>query len=164
MTRTRYYLDTEFQEDTCGIELISIGIVCEDGRNMYAVSNEFVPARCNEWVRENVLPQLPPVATWESKLTIRKRVKDFVTDRAPEFWAYFADYDWVLFCQLFGTMRDLPSDYPMLCMDLQQYALHLGVETSLKGLVPMRYGEHDALEDALWNRRVHEALIAKDRK
>ena len=36
--RTRYFIDTEFMEDGHTIELISIGICCEDGREFYAVS------------------------------------------------------------------------------------------------------------------------------
>lgn len=38
----------------------------------------------------------------------------------PEFYAYFADYDWVVFCWLFGKMMDLPSGFPMYCKDLKQ--------------------------------------------
>ncbi len=38
----------------------------------------------------------------------------------PEFWAYYADYDWVVLCQLFGTMMDLPAHWPMFCMDIKQ--------------------------------------------
>jgi hypothetical protein len=38
----------------------------------------------------------------------------------PEFYAYYADYDWVVFCQLFGTMMDLPKGFPMYCIDLKQ--------------------------------------------
>jgi hypothetical protein len=38
----------------------------------------------------------------------------------PEFYAYYADYDWVLFCSLFGRMIDLPKGFPMYCIDLKQ--------------------------------------------
>ena len=51
----RYFYDTEFIEDGSTIELVSIGIVAEDGREYYAVSTEFDASNANEWVRENVL-------------------------------------------------------------------------------------------------------------
>ena len=68
----KYFMDCEFIEGfkkpikwlpTIGkfnkpyhsIELISIGIVCEDGRTYYAISNEFEPNDANDWVKENVL-------------------------------------------------------------------------------------------------------------
>jgi len=38
----------------------------------------------------------------------------------PKFYAYFADYDWVAFCWLFGKMMDLPNGFPMYCRDLKQ--------------------------------------------
>lgn len=38
----------------------------------------------------------------------------------PEFYAYYADYDWVVFCWLFGRMIDLPKGFPMYCKDLKQ--------------------------------------------
>src|SRR5260221_9854917 len=49
--------DTEFIEDgpERPIELISIGIVCEDGREYYAQSCEFNTRSANEWVQMNVL-------------------------------------------------------------------------------------------------------------
>lgn len=41
----RYFYDCEFIEDGRTIELVSIGVVCEDGREFYAVSTEFDPER-----------------------------------------------------------------------------------------------------------------------
>lgn len=38
----------------------------------------------------------------------------------PKFYAYYADYDWVAFCWLFGKMIDLPKGFPMYCIDLKQ--------------------------------------------
>jgi len=53
----RYFLDTEFIESVGSIDLISIALVCDDGRHYYAISNEFdtQAAWDHEWVRENVL-------------------------------------------------------------------------------------------------------------
>ena len=59
----RFFYDSEFIEDGTTIELISIGVVAEDGREFYAVSTEFDPARAGDWVRANVLPKLPSPAS-----------------------------------------------------------------------------------------------------
>ena len=53
-----YFLDTEFIEHPNTIQLISIGIVSEDGREYYAVSSEFNYDDADEWVKENVLEQI----------------------------------------------------------------------------------------------------------
>ena len=47
-------------------------------------------------------------------------------DKSPEFWGYYADYDWVVFCQIFGSMIDLPKGWPMFCMDLKQICQEKG--------------------------------------
>jgi hypothetical protein len=54
----KFWLDTEFIDDGKTIELISIGIVSEDGREYYAQSCEFDLDKISEWVQENVLPSL----------------------------------------------------------------------------------------------------------
>ena len=41
----RFFYDTEFIEDGTTIDLVSIGVVDENGREFYAVSTEFDPAR-----------------------------------------------------------------------------------------------------------------------
>jgi hypothetical protein len=152
----RYFLDTEFNEDGHTIELISIGIARDDGATLYIVSNEFDAARCNEWVRENVLPKLGE-APRMSRAQIRDEILRFVRDEQPEFWGYFADYDWVVFCQLFGRMVDLPKGFPMFCMDLKQWAKQSGIG-DLKQHVPLPPNAHNAIADAMWMREVHAYL------
>jgi 3' exoribonuclease, RNase T-like len=58
----KYFFDTEFIElaEEKTIDLISIGIVAEDGRTYYAISEEFDASAASNWVKENVLIKLPP--------------------------------------------------------------------------------------------------------
>jgi hypothetical protein len=60
---TRFALDTEFIEDGRTIDLVSIALVAEDGRELYAVSSKFSQAKllANPWLAENVWPSLPTV-------------------------------------------------------------------------------------------------------
>jgi hypothetical protein len=53
--------DLEFLEDGRTIELISIGMVCDDGREYYAVNSDapWEKIRENDWLIRNVLPSLP---------------------------------------------------------------------------------------------------------
>jgi hypothetical protein len=62
----------------------------------------------------------------------------------PEIWAYYADYDWVALCQLFGTMMDLPKGWPMYCRDVKQLCDSLGNPT----LPEQTSTWHHALADA----------------
>ena len=94
-----------------------------------------------------------------SRADIRSAIEVFVgDDLEPQFWAYYADYDWVVFCQLWGIMINLPEHFPKYCMDLKQAAIHLG-----RPELPKQSGtEHDALADARWNRDVWHFLEDKN--
>lgn len=171
--KTKYWFDTEFIEDGKTIELISIGIVCEDGRELYCENSSVDLNRANDWVKENVIPHLwhrqedkKEYNIWlrgggrggfMSHDLIRYEVRNFVhldTDAKPEFWAYYDEYDWVVLCQLFGTMMDLPEGWPMFAMDLKQSAVMIGDPE----LPKQSSTEHHALEDARWTKEACEFL------
>lgn len=153
----RYFLDTEFFEDgpTKPVRLISIGIAAEDGRVYYAEVEQDL-SDVSAWLKANVVPHLTgPRKTREE---IAADVLRFV-DEEPEFWGYFADYDWVVFCQLFGSMVGLPRHFPQFCHDLKQWADGLGVP---RGRYPKHAGTaHNALADAVWHRQIWLALNAE---
>jgi hypothetical protein len=162
---TKYFYDTEFIEDGKTIDLISIGIVCEDGREYYAVNAEMPFRRilANRWLMDNVVPALPlppggqaDYATgWlfdiahpavKPKSQIAREVRIFLTGE-PELWAWYGAYDHVALAQLWGPMMDLPDGVPMWTNDIRQEVLRLG-----NPRVPEQpSGQHNALEDARYN-------------
>jgi hypothetical protein len=151
----RYYFDTEFIEDGKTIDLISIGIVAQDGREYYAVSSEFDASKASQWVVDNVLCHLG-VEGIEPKPRdqIREEILNFIgSDNDPQFWAWFASYDWVVFCQLFGTMMELPKHFPMYVNDVRQL---LG-DSEIR-LPKQQDGEHLAISDARHVREMWEFL------
>ncbi|QHE90391.1 hypothetical protein PI93_000085 [Pandoraea fibrosis] len=56
----RIYIDTEFT-DIAAPELVSLGMVAEDGREFYGELNDIPIERCSSFVLANVLPQLGTV-------------------------------------------------------------------------------------------------------
>lgn len=251
----KYFLDTEFMEGFNKpflgkrrhyIDLISIGIVCEDGRTYYALSNEFdlekswnkydiIEANTarnhslNEmrvyWLRENVLKPIvfdclkkegyafanslsehskivmsdlqgvinkygKPLKQIRSEIcqfvcsyekaseyadmeSISKGAEYYLQQNPPEFYGYYADYDWVVFCSLFGRMIDLPKGFPMYCKDLKQMldervsktcqASEEPFEAALerwkqKPGYPRHINEHNVLDDAKWNYELFKFL------
>ncbi len=253
-----YYLDTEFLEGTQTkiflglpygntkptIDLISIGIVAEDGREYYAISKDFnLKEAWNRydikegvtkpkymwdkkikedekvyWIRENVLKpiynelacfHIDYVSNGEHKYfghavidtrflkfnykslkylinkygktnqEIAKQIKIFVRHpnnlssniTSPKFYGYYADYDWVVFAWLFGKMIDLPTGFPMHCIDLKQeldnkallYFKDRTLEQNISYIknrddYPKQTNEHNALSDARWNKKLHNFL------
>lgn len=154
----KYFIDTEFIEagPHRPIALVSIGIVAEDGREFYRESSEFDPESANEWMRQNVLSRLS--SDPEERSTLREIgdcIKAFVFDPTkPEFYGWYADYDWVVFCQTFGAMVDLPRGWPMYCRDLKQECDRLG---NPKIDIP-KDDEHNALADARRIRKIYDFL------
>jgi hypothetical protein len=153
----RYFIDTEFNESRDKLDLISIGIVAEDGREFYAVNRDCDFDKSSDWVHEQVLPKLPPKSTWISRKEIAQKIVEFVGDK-PEFWAYYAAYDWVIFCWIFGSMMDLPEHFPKYCLDLKQVMHERGIDR--ESLPSLRNDLlHNALEDARWVRDVWELIV-----
>lgn len=146
----KYFIDTEFIENgpRHPVHLISIGIVCEDGREFYREDSLCREDLADSWVAQNVLPNLKRGNFAATPFVIRQEIMEFVgSDPSPEFWGYYADYDWVVFAQLFGCMVDLPTGWPMFCRDIKQLAVDCGnPELPAQDSV-----EHNALNDARWN-------------
>ena len=170
----RYFLDCEFIErgSKHPVELVSIAVVADNGREFYAVSTEFRARHASEWVKANVLPLLPerkPIpppwgsprqwdeaARWMKRAAIRDGLLAFVGgDPAPEFWGWCCGFDYVLVSQLVG-FDAWPAGWPYYFRDVQQEADRQGValETQPKG-------QHDALADARWVRRLHNGLCCQ---
>jgi hypothetical protein len=147
----RYFYDCEFIEDGSTISLVSIGVVDETGREFYAISTEFDPGRAIEWVRRNVLNQLPSPSdpAWRSRAQIRDDLLEFLT--APgepiELWAWMASYDHVVLAQLWGDMRALPRPIPRFTHELRQLWESAGSPV----LPPAGADAHDAIADARHN-------------
>ena len=181
-----YYLDTEFFEDGKTIDLISLALVSEDGRELYLINKDFDFLRArnlmdyngDHWVMDNVLKPMseqegfgddPWGMTLDSNKSVFYRefadkILEFIgEDKNPEFYAYYADYDWVVFCQLFGRMIDLPGHFPQFCMDLKQMMIERSLGKEWKDdMCPDPDGEHNALVDANWNKRLYQCIFDHD--
>ncbi|MBX9392243.1 3'-5' exoribonuclease [Streptomyces sp. TRM72054] len=171
----RVFYDTEFIDDGKTIDLISIGMVREDGRELYAVSSEFnsFALLTNPWLRKNVWPSLPTVGPdnkpcrcpdpkhrygsldrhhpdVRSRAQIARLVADFILNTPdPQLWAYYAAYDHVALAQLWGPMSGLPDGIPMQTDDLVTEAKRLGLRPV--DLPEQPDGLHNALADARHN-------------
>jgi hypothetical protein len=155
----KYWYDTEFIENGETIDLISIGIVAEDGRELYYENGEADLAKASEWVKDNVIAHLigndPHIVL--TKGSIADNVRAFCAPEKygkPEFWGYYSAYDHFALCQLFGTMMELPKGWPMYTRDIKQLCDMYGNPP----LPEQGKGEHHALADARWNKEAYHFL------
>ena len=164
----RYYLDTEFDQSI--MKLISVGIVAQDGREFYAVNANHPPSKWTDpWLRENVEPhflnlELAPCTVVGEEGDIAKSIGEFVNnDPDPvEFWGYKCAWDIVLTHGLFGGYQKILAakvKVPLVCYDLNQFAVSCGLREKLSHLVAPLETKHHALSDARWNKFVHGQMI-----
>ena len=178
--------------------MISIGIVCEDGREFYAINRNLNVRKAwkDPWIREHVLLQIwnefasgflknvfhftLSTMKWifkthgESIKNLNVYIREFIyhpaleyegmdgLDKAVEyyiaagntidFYSYYADYDFVVFCWIFGRMIDLPEGFPMYCIDLKQILDEKELDSAwTQKCCPKPEGEHSAIVDAKWH-------------
>jgi hypothetical protein len=124
----------------------------------YGIFSFFFPLAVNEWVGS--LDEL-----WTAGKTEKVAL-----------YGYYSSYDHVLLCSIFGKMIDLPNGVPMLTYDLKQqldekadkyddrfmngdesFEWKLGVIKN-KANYPKQQNEHNALDDAKFNRDLHKFL------
>jgi len=158
----RFFFDTEFLESSGTgrslIQVISVGIVADDGRELYLESSQFDwEQEMDPWLRENVKPHLlgPGHPSWCTPEEMARQVKDFA-GADPEFWAYVGAYDWIALISLFGILIDRPDGWPIYCHDLKQEIERRGLK---KADMPAQDNQaHFAVDDARWNLAVWRFL------
>lgn len=168
---TVIWYDTEFLEDGRTIELISIGMVADDGREYYAVNADMPVQRiyAHPWLMANVAPTLPlrdihskhliAVDTTRPEVkppfVIANEVREFIqATPGPQLRAWYGAYDHVVLMQLWGPMVNKPEGIPMWTYDLKQEAERLGCTS----IPEQATGEHNALADARHNRVIDHEL------
>jgi hypothetical protein len=176
----KIFYDTEFIEDGSTIGLISIGMVAEDGRELYRIVDDediIIEAVEHTWLRANVIPSLPillkpDAPSWEwdfdsdhadwpnvqQRPQVVEDVRAFILATPQvELWADYAAYDHVALAQLFGPMVKLPDGIPMWTNDLRQEMARRGaVDADLP--VQDAATAHNSLADARWLQSAHDAL------
>lgn len=177
----KVFYDTEFVEQGPDhpIHLVSLGMVAEDGRELYAVNADMDQGlvRAHSFVGMHVWPHLPLVEPQPGtrggshqrldtdhpdvrpRAQIARLVSAFLSQTPEvELWAWYGAYDHVVLAQLFGTMAQLPGHIPMHTNDLKQEADRLGNPR----LPEQLSGEHHALADARHNLTRARALNLLD--
>ncbi len=179
----RVHYDTEFHERGVEypVELISIGLIADDGRELYLVNGELHLEALlkHEFLMREVVPNLPLLLYRDSednpsfldwdygnevfeshvfdRATIRSQLTEFFDNTpSPELWGYCSGYDHVVLAQCFGTMVDMHPRLRFYTNDIAQLALPYKISTDS---FPRHTGvAHNALADARWTKEAHEWL------
>lgn len=175
----RIYYDTEFfQRSGRTINLISIGMVKDNGEEFYAVNSgmDTIAIAQDYWLMKNVMSSIDhevgvsylttfgmPIRDFEitdsnamSPKEIREGILDFIGPEVAELWAWNGAHDHRVLVTLFGDFSMQPGSVPFTTHDIATLAALTG-ETP----PPQPAGLHNALDDARWNVVRYDYLMSK---
>ena len=145
------FLDTEFT-DFALPDLISIGLVAENGREFYAERTDYRRAECNDFVRATVLPLLgrvPGAACRRPALT--RRLRQWL-EALPEPATIVFDYerDWLLLADAYlGSEHQKPPANVGETLHLDRFVItHPLFERAQNLIYTPDLPPHHALADA----------------
>lgn len=165
------------------IQLISAAYIGEDGRELYVINEECLtnvvrhpglsmtvgpslPITMDQVGDGNFITQWNPnhedYANVFAMDTLVDRVKAFLLGCAKEskleMWGYYAPFQYVAHCQLFGDEAALPVEFPIWTHDLMQV-----IETDPAVVLPPQpHINHHALWDARWTRDCFRVLNGQE--
>ena len=143
----KIYFDTEFTGLTKNTDLISIGLIAENGSTFYGEIKDFDITKCNQWVKDNVVSKLKyygryneyfkennhSVEILDTKHKVGIHLNLWINSFLEEiqFVSDVAHYDFVLLIDLLtfgGTALDLPEYITAAVYDINQLmAQKLGI-------------------------------------
>ncbi len=173
MENKHIFLDTEFTKLSKKGQLISVGLVTEDGKQFYAEFNDFVIEECTPFVKSDVIPNLKFYNKMPTKTFVKtdpfdynvlgatQLIKDHLTIWLKNFKkfqiTFVADvlmYDWVLFVDIVadttGDMPVFPKNVNYIPTDIANLFTFKGLDADLnrQEYVAKTFKQHNALEDA----------------
>lgn len=130
----KIFFDTEFTQLKKDTDLISIGLIAENGKTFYAECIDYNKDKINDWLKENVINNLSKnlvdlktfaeCTMCDSKSSISKYLlvwlSQFNFDKI-EFVSDVCHYDFVLLIDLItdgGTAFDMPNNIAPICHDI----------------------------------------------
>lgn len=180
----KVFFDTEFTGLRQNTTLVSIGCVSEDGSEFYAELTDHDKGQVDTWLQDNVIDNLylAPSAgnQWgvemhRPPLTTAKGATDYVKMCLESWLNNFSEvqmvsdclaYDWVLFCDLWGSALDVPSNISPAPRDINQdIAGYLGINEKLAFDIHREefanMSDAGQKHNALWDARVIKACYER---
>ena len=181
----KVFFDTEFSGLQQDAQLLSIGLVHENGQTFYAEVSDYDENTLSEWVKQNVIPKMIlegyaiNESTHENGNFVLRGAKHIIAKELANWLQSFnsqmimvADvlaYDWVLFCDLWGTAFAIPSNVFYIPVDLstllfaKDYDPDISRVDLVKQFTPSgeldNIDTHNALTDAQMCKIIYENII-----
>lgn len=155
------YFDTEFTGLHANTTLISIGMIAEDGRELYCVLNDYDRSQIDGWLKENVIKNLhgtSRISTSELSEAIIEFIEPYDT---VEIWSDCLAYDWVLFNNIFGHAFNIPEKIYYIPFDICTLFKIKGIDPDINREEFANMTDNSNKHNALWDARVIKACYDK---
>jgi len=159
----KIFFDTEFTGLHKGATLVSIGMVAEDGRELYYELNDYDKDQIDPWLRDNVIANLTQTNTVNRK-ELQQRISEFIAPyHTVEMWSDCLAYDWVLFNHIWEHAFNIPKKIYYIPFDLCTLFKIKGVDPDVnrEEYAEMTHGvnKHNSLWDAKVIKQCYKKVI-----
>lgn len=156
----KIFMDTEFTGLHQSTTLISIGMVAEDGRELYCELSDYDYSQVDDWIRDNVVSALygtNPIKKEELALAIEGFLEPY---ESVEIWSDCLAYDWVLFNQIWGHAMQVPKKIYYIPFDICTFFKIKGIDPDInrEDFSGFTGKKHNALHDAKVIKACYEKL------
>lgn len=158
---TKIFFDTEFTGLHQNTTLISIGMVAEDGRELYCELLDYDKKQVDPWIQENVIRNLLKTNLID-KESLKKAIEGFIEPyEKVEMWSDCLAYDWVLFNEIWGHAFNIPKKINYIPFDLCTLLKLRDIDPDInrEEFVGMIGVKHNALHDAKVIKACYEKAI-----
>ena len=157
----KIFFDTEFTGLHQKTTLISIGMVAEDGRELYCELNDYDETQIGDWLIEYVMSGLSNtnrVSIAELRLAIEEFIEPY---NEVEMWSDCLAYDWVLFCQIWDHAFNIPSKIYYIPFDISTLFKVKGIDPDISREEYCGMTEGSRKHNALWDAKVIQKCYLK---
>lgn len=168
----RVFFDFEFTGLHQGTTPISLGLVSQSGEQFCAEFTDFDGKQVDEWITNNVIPgmwwgnDVPPDVTYVlgSRLMVKEALEKWLAQfDLVEMWGDCLAYDWVLFCDLFGTAFGIPGNVYYIPFDICTLfkAMEVDPDINREEFAGIIYNGNVAKHNALWDANIIRACYGR---
>lgn len=157
----RIFFDMEFTGLHQNTTLISIGLIAEDGRELYCELNDYDVDQLDDWLITNVIKNLDGENVMKSS-ELGKVIEEFLEPYDEvKIWSDCLSYDWVLFNNIWGNAFDLPKKIYYIPFDICTLFEMKGIDPDINREEFSGMKEGAKKHNALWDAKVIKECFLK---
>lgn len=179
--RKKVFFSTEFTSLSKDNSLFSIGLISESGESFYAECSDYDRTQITDLMQKNIIEESLFLGTSVSTTAVetenisclcfcgtKVEVKEKLTTWFAQFgkieiWADCLAYDWDLFCNIFGSVFEIPQNISYIPFDISTMLMLKGIDPEDPDIFREKFAGvvSDEKYNALYNAFICKACYEK---